>query len=318
MASPRPRISYYGHPQPLFDAWKIENEIEEGLGRKVWLKSGGYLIFDQGEALTAVDVNTGRYTGGRGRNLEDTILKTNLEAVREIVHQLRFRNLGGLIILDLIDMESAANRDKVYRALADALREDKAKVNILKISELGLIEMTRKRTRESLGQQLCDSCPTCEGKGYLQSSQTIANRIFRDLPKSATYLHGATLRVQAHPSVTQILLGEAVDGLARVQARIGREIVVEAMPSFQPEQYEIVSEGPRVALLAPAAGESELRFDIAPEPLPAEEDFVDDEVKADELEGAGADDVELVEERSEETVPDEPAAPPEDEGYPNA
>ncbi len=318
MAAPRPRINYYSHPQPLFDAWKIENEIEEGLGRKVWLKSGGYLIFDQGEALTAVDVNTGRYTGGRGRNLEDTILKTNLEAVREIVHQLRFRNLGGLIILDLIDMESAANRDKVYRALSEALREDKAKVNILKISELGLIEMTRKRTRESLGQQLCDSCPTCEGKGYLQSPQTISNRIFRDLPKAATYLHGATLRLQAHPSVTQILLGEAVDGLGKVQSRIGRELAVEAMPSFQPEQYEIVSEGPRVALLAPSEEESEMQFDVAPEPQPLEEDFSEDEVKAEELmDGA---DVAAAEEADADVVSDEladePVAAAEDEDSP--
>src|SRR5262245_28356957 len=277
MASPRPRISFYGHPKPVFDAFKVENEIEEGLGRKVWLKSGGYLIFDQGEALTAVDVNTGRYTGGRGRNLEDTILKTNLEAVREIVHQLRFRNLGGLIILDLIDMESAANREKVYRALQDALREDKAKVNILKISELGLVEMTRKRTRESLEQQLCKPCETCEGKGYLQSAQTISNRIFRDLPKAATYLHGGTLRIQAHPSVTQILLGEAVDGLEKIRGRIGREIVVEAVPTYHPEQYQIVSEGPRVELLAPP--EVDLRFEDAP----GEALALEDETKADEL-----------------------------------
>src|SRR5262245_20901928 len=283
MASPRPRINYYNHPRPMFDALKIENEIEEGLGRKVWLKSGGYLIFDQGEALTAVDVNTGRYTGGRGRNLEDTILKTNLEAVREIVHQLRFRNLGGLIILDLIDMESAGNREKVYRALSEALREDKAKVNILKISELGLVEMTRKRTRESLEQQLCKPCATCEGKGYLQSAQTISNRIFRDLPKAATYLHGATLRIQAHPSVTQILLGEAVEGLEKVRSRVGREIVVEEMPAYHPEQYEITSEGPRVELLTPP--EVDLRFDEAPEELALEDEGKGDELDAEEAEG---------------------------------
>jgi len=283
MASPRPRINYYKHPRPMFDALKIENEIEEGLGRKVWLKSGGYLIFDQGEALTAVDVNTGRYTGGRGRNLEDTILKTNLEAVREIVHQLRFRNLGGLIILDLIDMESAGNREKVYRALSEALREDKAKVNILKISELGLVEMTRKRTRESLEQQLCKPCATCEGKGYLQSAQTISNRIFRDLPKAATYLHGATLRIQAHPSVTQILLGEAVEGLEKVRSRVGREIVVEEMPAYHPEQYEITSEGPRVELLTPP--EVDLRFDEAPEELALEDEGKGDELDAEEAEG---------------------------------
>jgi ribonuclease G len=309
MASPRPRITYYNHPRPMFDALKIENEIEEGLGRKVWLKSGGYLIFDQGEALTAVDVNTGRYTGGRGRNLEDTILKTNLEAVREIVHQLRFRNLGGLIILDLIDMESAGNREKVYRALSEALREDKAKVNILKISELGLVEMTRKRTRESLEQQLCVSCATCEGKGYLQSSATISNRIFRDLPKAATYLHGATLRIQAHPAVTEILLGVGAEGLAKIGARIGREIAVEAVPVYHPEQYQIVSEGPRVELLAPPDAPVELHFEEPPESLALE-----DEGKADELDGESLADAtdepsmgELAEPADDE--PEEPASP---------
>ncbi|MFI5314794.1 MAG: ribonuclease E/G [Myxococcota bacterium] len=280
MASPRPRITYYNHPRPMFDALKIENEIEEGLGRKVWLKSGGYLIFDQGEALTAVDVNTGRYTGGRGRNLEDTILKTNLEAVREIVHQLRFRNLGGLIILDLIDMESAGNREKVYRALSEALREDKAKVNILKISELGLVEMTRKRTRESLEQQLCVPCASCEGKGYLQSPATISNRIFRDLPKAATYLHGATLRIQAHPAVTEILLGVGAEGLAKTSARIGRELVIDPVPTYHPEQYQIVSEGARVELLVQPDAPIELHFEDAPESLASE-----DEAKSDELDG---------------------------------
>ena len=306
MASPRPRITYYNHPRPMFDALKIENEIEEGLGRKVWLKSGGYLIFDQGEALTAVDVNTGRYTGGRGRNLEDTILKTNLEAVREIVHQLRFRNLGGLIILDLIDMESAGNREKVYRALSEALREDKAKVNILKISELGLVEMTRKRTRESLEQQLCAPCATCEGKGYLQSPQTISNRIFRDLPKAATYLYGATLRVQAHPAVTEILLGEAAEGLAKVGGRISRELVVEAMPAYHPEQYQIMSEGPRVELLAAPDAPVELQFDEVPESLP----LADDEGKSEELEGTG-----LADEAEDPVVEEELAdAPDEDPG----
>jgi ribonuclease G len=313
MASPRPRITYYNHPRPMFDALRIENEIEEGLGRKVWLKSGGYLIFDQGEALTAVDVNTGRYTGGRGRNLEDTILKTNLEAVREIVHQLRFRNLGGLIILDLIDMESAGNREKVYRALSEALREDKAKVNILKISELGLVEMTRKRTRESLEQQLCVPCATCEGKGYLQSPQTISNRIFRDLPKAATYLHGAILRVQAHSAVTEILLGVAADGLGKVAARIGRELVVEAMPAYHPEQYQILSEGERVELLAPPDGPVELHFDDAPETLALDDDGKGEELDADAEEDS--DDANGVDEPVGEELQD---ASGEDAGEPAA
>ena len=160
MASPRPRITHYKNAQPLYERERIEQQIEEGLSRKVWLKSGGSLIIDQSEALTAIDVNTGRFTGGKGRNLEETILKTNMEAVREIAHQLRFRNIGGLIILDLIDMDQSTNREKVYKALLDAVREDKANTNLLKISELGLVEMTRKRTRENLVQQLCDPCST--------------------------------------------------------------------------------------------------------------------------------------------------------------
>jgi ribonuclease G len=313
MAAPRPRITYYNHPRPMFDALRIENEIEEGLGRKVWLKSGGYLIFDQGEALTAVDVNTGRYTGGRGRNLEDTILKTNLEAVREIVHQLRFRNLGGLIILDLIDMESAGNREKVYRALSEALREDKAKVNILKISELGLVEMTRKRTRESLEQQLCTPCATCEGKGYLQSAATISNRIFRDLPKAATYLHGAILRIQAHPQVTEILLGVGAEGLGKISGRIRRELVVEPMPAYHPEQFQITSEGERVELLAPPDAPVEIQFDETPDS--GESLALDDEAGPDELDAEplanGADEAPLDElpDAGEEKAAEEPNGP---------
>ncbi len=162
-----PRIEHYTGHEPIFDHFGVEAQIDQNLGRKVWLKSGGYLIFDQSEALTAIDVNTGRYVGKR--DLEETVLRTNLEAVREVVHQLRFRNIGGLIIIDLIDMEDLGNRDKVYRALQDVLRGDKARTNILKISELGLVEMTRKRTRQSLVQTLCEPCPYCEGKSYVLS-----------------------------------------------------------------------------------------------------------------------------------------------------
>jgi ribonuclease G len=271
MAAPRPKIHFYEGDDTLFDAQRIEAAIEEGLGRKVWLKSGGYLIFDQGEALTSVDVNTGRYTGGKGRNLEETILKTNLEAVREIVHQLRFRNLGGLIILDLIDMEIAANREKVHRALLDALREDKAKVNVLKISELGLVEMTRKRTRESLQQQLCDPCPTCEGKGYLQSGRTISHKVLRELPKATQYLHGSILHVRCHPNVAQILGEESIDSLLEMQERLGRRIVIDPQGSLHPEQFEILSAGERLPEAARPARA------LAVEPVPdAEPDLEED------------------------------------------
>jgi ribonuclease G len=272
MASPRPRIQHYRDHLPLFEASRIEDEIEEGLGRKVWLRSGGYLIIDQGEALTAIDVNTGRYTGGKGRSLEDTILKTNLEAVREIVHQLRFRNIGGLIILDLIDMEVGSNREKVYKALVDALREDKSKVNLLKISELGLVEMTRKRTRESLTQQLCEPCPVCEGKGYMQSARTVVQKIFRDLPRAAGHLRGSTLRLLVHPEVAGLLRGSSAGGVERLAQRIAREIEVEDRPGFHPEQFEIVSTGARVAVLplrVPPGAESEAESSWSPEPQDA-------------------------------------------------
>jgi len=238
MAS-RPRVVHSRAREPLFDSQRIEVQIEEALGRKVWLKSGGYLIIDQSEALTAIDVNTGRYTGGKSKNLEETILKTNLEAVREIVHQLRFRNIGGLIILDLIDMEVQGNRDKVYRALLEALREDKSKVNLLKISELGLIEMTRKRTRESLAQQLCESCPNCEGRGYVQSSRTISNKVLRELGKAAEHLPGSTLLVHAHPGVAELLLGEDADTLKELEEKLGRTLAVRADSKLHQEQFEI-------------------------------------------------------------------------------
>ncbi|MFQ5514167.1 MAG: ribonuclease E/G [Myxococcota bacterium] len=240
MAAPRPKIVHYTGEKALFDQHRIEAEIEEALGVKVWLKSGGYLVINQSEALTAIDVNTGRFTGGKSRNLEETILKTNLEAVREIVHQIRLRNIGGLIILDLIDMEVSANREKVYRALADSLRDDKSKVNLLKISELGLIEMTRKRVRENLVQQLCEPCPDCEGRGYIQSSRTICHKIFRELPKSVHYLSTETLLVRAHPDIVQRLENEEAEPLHRVEQKIGRKILVRGEPTLHREQFEIL------------------------------------------------------------------------------
>ncbi len=241
MAAPRPKIVHYKGDQPLFDAHRIEAQIEEALGVKVWLRSGGYLVINQSEALTAIDVNTGRFTGGKSRNLEETILKTNLEAVREIVHQIRLRNIGGLIILDLIDMELAANREKVYRAQLDALREDKTKVNLLKISELGLIEMTRKRTRENLVQQLCEPCPDCEGRGYIQSGRTICHKIFRELPKAAGHLIGEKFLLKAHPDVIALLEGAERESLQKVENKIGRNVMLLAVSSFHHEQFELTT-----------------------------------------------------------------------------
>jgi len=174
-------VELYQDDEPIFDAYGIEDEIGRALSRKVPLPSGGTLVIDQAEALTAIDVNTGRFVGKGSKDMEETILKTNIEAVHEIAYQLRFRNIGGLIILDLIDMERASNREKVRRALEDVLQKDKAKTTLNRISELGLIEMTRKRTRESLGRMMHEPCFYCDGTGQLQSKETIAYEIMREI-----------------------------------------------------------------------------------------------------------------------------------------
>ncbi len=239
VADPKPRVELYRGPLPIFDHFGIEPEIDANLGRKVWLKSGGYLIVDQSEALTAIDVNTGRYVGKR--DLEETVLKTNLEAVKEVVHQLRFRNIGGLIIIDLIDMEPAENREKVYRALQEALRQDKAKTNILKISELGLVEMTRKRTRENLVQQLCEPCSHCEGRGYVLSRDSVAQKVLREIKKDLPHFCGRRIAIAISPRVAEVLLGAEREALAELEAEMGREVEVRAVPGMHQEQFEVIS-----------------------------------------------------------------------------
>jgi ribonuclease G len=237
VADPKPKIEHYEEDHPVFERFDLENQIHANLERKVWLKSGGSLVIDKSEALTAIDVNTGRFVGKR--DLEDTVLKTNLEAVVEVVHQLRFRNLGGLIIIDLIDMESAANRDKVYRALGEALRADKARTNILKISELGLVEMTRKRTRENLVQTLCEPCGYCEGRGYILSSESVGFRILREIRKHLSKLKGRPIAVAVNPRVAEELLTGSKQALAELSEEIGRDIEVRARPAIHQERFEL-------------------------------------------------------------------------------
>lgn len=251
MADPKPSLELYRKPVPIFDAFGIEAQIDGNLGRKVWLKSGGYLIIDQSEALTAIDVNTGRYVGKR--DLEETVLKTNLEAVREAVNQLRFRNIGGLIILDLIDMDSAENRDKVYRSLQEVVRGDKAKTNVLKISELGLVEMTRKRTRESLVQMLCEPCSYCEGKGYVLTDESMAHKVLREIRKDLPRFNGRRLALTVSRRVAERLLGPERATLEAFETDVGREIEVRARPDMHQEQFEITAleEGPAAELTIP-------------------------------------------------------------------
>jgi ribonuclease G len=236
-----PKIKYsielYEQEEPIFDNFGLEVEISRALGRKVWLKSGGYIIIEQTEALTAVDVNTGRYVGKH--NLEDTILKTNLEAVKEIAYQLRLRNIGGIIIIDFIDMEKEVNRDKVFTALEEALKSDKSKTNILKMSELGLVEMTRKRVRESIGRMMCEPCPYCEGLGYVKSKTSICHEIFRELRREMLDLRGTKVMLTVHPQVADLLYDEERRGLEDLEKRFKKRITVRAKPGFHQEQFEI-------------------------------------------------------------------------------
>ncbi len=236
-----PRLNYcielYQGEEPIFDAYGLEVEISRSLGRKVWLKSGGSIIIEQTEALVAIDVNTGRYVGKH--NLEDTILKTNLEALKEIAFQLRLRNIGGLIIIDFIDMEKEAHREKVHAMLEEALKVDKNKTNILKISELGLVEMTRKRVRESIGRTLCEPCPYCEGKGYVRGKLTIIYEILRELHREMADLPAGKVTLLANPEITSLLIDEERCGLDELEQRYGRTVSINSRPGFHLEQFEI-------------------------------------------------------------------------------
>ncbi len=231
------RVDYYQAEEPIFDAYGLEVEISRALGRKVWLKSGGSIIIEQTEALTAIDVNTGRYVGKH--NLEDTILKTNLEALKEIAFQLRLRNIGGLIIIDFIDMEKEAHREKVHATLEEALKGDKNKTNILKISELGLVEMTRKRVRESIGRTLCEPCPYCEGKGYVRGRLTIIYEILRELHRELADLSAGPVTLLAHPRIAGLLVDEERSGLDALEKRFHCSVQIHPHTEFHIEQYEI-------------------------------------------------------------------------------
>ena len=232
-------VTLYNGEEAIFDAYGIEDEIGRALSRKVPLPSGGALIIDQAEALTAIDVNTGRFVGKGSKDLEDTILKTNLEAVHEIAYQLRFRNIGGLIILDLIDMEKAANREKVRRTLEELLQKDKAKTTLNRISELGLIEMTRKRTRESLGRLLHEPCFYCDGTGQLMSKETVAYEIMREIRRKRADLPGYTIVVNAHPAVIDLLSGAEKSAIADVENKYMRKVTLVPRKEYHYEQFDL-------------------------------------------------------------------------------
>jgi ribonuclease G len=232
------RIELHSDKVPLFEHHAIETEIARAIARRVWLKSGGYIVIDETEALTAVDVNTGRFVGRR--NLEDTILQTNLEAVKEIAYQIRLRNLGGIIILDFIDMTRSQHRERIYQTLLEELRKDPVRTNVLNISELGLIEMTRKRTQESLRQRLTSPCQYCDGRGYVKSRDTVAFQILRDCEKEARgNPAGRTLALYCHPSIAGFFAEDERAAVEELEKRIDRRLTIKIDPNLHLEEYEI-------------------------------------------------------------------------------
>lgn len=231
------RIRLYDKREQIFDAYGIELEIPKALGKRVWLKSGGYIVIDQTEALTSIDVNTGKFVGKA--SLEDTILKTNLEAVKEVAYQIRLRNLGGIIIVDFIDMEKEENREKLFSVFQEAMNRDRAKCTILQVSELGLIEMTRKRVRESLGRVLCEPCSYCDGKGFVKSPTTVCYESFRELRKIGSKGNNGKIVLTAHPSVIDLIYEEERERFEEIERETGLKIIVKAEKNFHQEYYEV-------------------------------------------------------------------------------
>ena len=232
------RIQLYDGDRPIFDLYGIEEEIQKSLDRKVPLKSGGYLIFDQTESMTTIDVNTGAYVGHR--TLEETIFRTNLEAAVAIARQLRLRNLGGIIIVDFIDMQEEEHRKQVLQALEKSLAADHAKNHISSVSPLGLVEMTRKRTRESLEHMLCMACPTCEGRGFVKTPETVCYEIFREILRQARQFEFQELMVLAHQDVIERLLDEESAALAELEVHTGKPIRLQTEALYNQDQYDVV------------------------------------------------------------------------------
>ncbi|MBF0259204.1 MAG: Rne/Rng family ribonuclease [Desulfamplus sp.] len=230
-------VELYSGAEPIFDAYNIEGDIARALKRKVWLKSGGYIIIEQTEALVAIDVNTGRYVGKH--NFEETIVKTNLEAVKEIAYQIRLRNIGGIIIIDFIDMKKSHHREKVMTQLIEALKKDKSQTNVLPLSDLGLVQMTRKRVRKNLTRTLCEPCCYCGGDGMLLSGKSICHKIHRDLLNEATDIMGNRFTVKVHPEIAQLLHGEEKHLISSLEKKLGTPIAIYPEPQYHIEEYHI-------------------------------------------------------------------------------
>jgi len=232
------RIVYYDSEVPIFDAYGIEVDIARAIDKKVWLRSGGYLIIETTEALTVIDVNTGRYVGKN--NLSETIFKTNMEAIKEIAYQLRLRNIGGIIIIDFIDMEIEQHREELYNAFQEAMRKDKNRVNILKVSEFGLVQMTRKRSSESLSQLMCEPCYHCGGEGIVKSRQTVCYEIFRKIYRENHKADGKNITIKVHPHIATTLSQSEAHHLRHLEKNTGKKITVSSEYTLHTPQYEVI------------------------------------------------------------------------------
>jgi ribonuclease G len=233
------RVKLYTKPTPVFEEFGIQQEIDKGLRPKVWLKSGGYIVINHTEALVAIDVNTGKFVGKGSTRLEDTIVRTNLEAVKEIVRQMRLRDLGGIIIIDFIDMEERRNREKVMAALEDALRADRAPSKMLRFNEFGLIAITRKRTKQALERTLCQPCPYCTGSGMVKSIPTLCYEIQIEARKMAPELDAASLTLRVHPEVAKALKTREASLIEELEHWTKKSIIIQSDPTLHWEQYDI-------------------------------------------------------------------------------
>jgi ribonuclease G len=235
-----PRVKHYTKDFPIFEEYGVQSEIDKALRSKVWLKSGGYIVINQTEALVAIDVNTGRFVGKRNDRLEDTIVKTNMEAVKEIVRQIRLRDLGGIIVLDFIDMEERKNRQKVAQALDQELGRDRSPSKAVQVSDFGLIIITRKRVKQSLERVMTQPCPYCSGTGVIRSAATICYEILDEVRKVAAEVDGPGVQVRVNPDIARALREEESAVLREMQAAVGKRVSLRSDPHMHHEQFDVM------------------------------------------------------------------------------
>ena len=236
-----PRVLHYTKEFPIFEEYGVQAELDKALRSKVWLKSGGYIVINHTEALVAIDVNTGRYVGKRTGRLEDTIVKTNLEAAREIVRQIRLRDLGGIIVLDFIDMEERKNRQSVYQAFEHELRRDRSPSKALQVSEFGLIVATRKRVKQSLERTLTDPCPYCSGSAVVKSSSTICYEILSEMRKVGSELNGQAVQIRVNPDIARALKEEETGVRQELERVLGRRVTIKSDIQLHHEQFDVMA-----------------------------------------------------------------------------